>query len=79
MIGQAAVRRLASTQLCVRKSALQWCIYLIKHPVDIFTALIKAALRDALHHTATIVLFVTLVLVFNQGDIVLGDRSAHKP
>lgn len=79
MIGLEAVQRLASTQPCVRKTALQWCIYLVKHPVDIFTAVCKAVLLDAPYHTATIVLFVTLVIVFNQGDIVLGDRSAHKP
>ncbi|KAL5107124.1 putative Dol-P-Glc:Glc 2 Man 9 GlcNAc 2 PP-Dol alpha-12-glucosyltransferase [Taenia crassiceps] len=79
MIGQEAVQRLASIQPCVRKTALQWCLYLTKHPVETFTALVKATLLDALHHTATIVLFATLINVFNQGDIVLGDRSAHKP
>ncbi|EUB58270.1 Alpha-1,2-glucosyltransferase ALG10-A [Echinococcus granulosus] len=79
MIGQEAIQRLARTQSCARKTALQWCIYLIKHPGHIVTSCFKAALLDAPHHTATIVLFATFVIVFNQGDIVLGDRSAHKP
>ncbi|VDM33387.1 unnamed protein product [Hydatigera taeniaeformis] len=79
MIGQEAVRRIASIPLCAPKASMQWYFYLLKHPVDIFTACFKAALLDAPHHTATIVLFAIFVIVFNQGDIVLGDRDAHKP
>lgn len=79
MVGEHAVQRLAASHPPIRKNSLEWIIYLLKSPVDILSAFYKAALVDTPHHTATIFLFVLWVVLFNNGDIVLGDKSAHKP
>lgn len=79
MIGERAVRLLALSQPCVRKNPFEWSIYLLKNPVEVLSALCKAALVDSSHHTVTIILFVISLVFFNNGDIALGDKSAHKP
>ncbi|KAM7534911.1 hypothetical protein Aperf_G00000116400 [Anoplocephala perfoliata] len=79
MVGERAVQRLAISQPRIRKNSFKWIIHLLKSPVDILSALYKAALVDSPHHTATIFLFIICVVFFNNGDIVLGDKSAHKP
>nr|CDS26989.1 hypothetical transcript [Hymenolepis microstoma] len=79
MIGERAVQRIAASYPCVRRSSFEWSIYILNNLVDVISAFCKAALVDAYHHTATIILFVASVIFFNNGDIVLGDKSAHKP
>ncbi|VDD74407.1 unnamed protein product [Mesocestoides corti] len=78
MIGERAVSRLAPTE-AGRRDPLAWCCYLLRHPRLLFNALFRAAFCDAPHYTALCFMFVTFVVLFNDGDIVLGDRSAHRP
>ncbi len=79
LIGQEVVRRLAVTHPGAERPLVWLKRLLYDAPVTTLRAIITTTLQDTPHMSAIIAGFAALVYFLNDGDIVLGDRSAHKP
>lgn len=79
MIGQEIVRRLAVSLPGQSSGPVECMSRLIRSPSKLCRTLVGALFQDAPHLTAVIALFVALTVLFNGGEIVLGDKTAHQP